>query len=134
MKYILLMTGTKAGVEHYRTWAPKDIDTHMAGLGGLVLDLHQSGELVAEQGLTGPDEAMVVCGLKNGMPITDGIFPESKEFLLGYWIVDLVGPRPGRDTNKHAHRSAEIGVPPSQLVITGSTTQPARTICRTTRE
>jgi hypothetical protein len=92
MKYILLMTGTKAGVEHYRTWAPKDIDTHMAGLGSLVLDLHQSGELVAEQGLTGPDEAMVVCGLKNGMPVTDGIFPESKEFLLGYWIVDVATP------------------------------------------
>jgi hypothetical protein len=23
------------------------------------------------------------------MPVTDGIFPESKEFLLGYWIVDV---------------------------------------------
>jgi hypothetical protein len=26
------------------------------------------------------------------MPITDGIFPESKEFLLGYWIVDAATP------------------------------------------
>ena len=28
-------------------------------------------------------------GEKNGVPVTDGIFPESKEFLLGYWIVDV---------------------------------------------
>ena len=25
----------------------------------------------------------------NGEPITDGVFPETKEFLLGYWIVDV---------------------------------------------
>ena len=26
---------------------------------------------------------------KNGAPITDGVFPESKEFLAGYWIIDV---------------------------------------------
>jgi hypothetical protein len=92
MKYILLMAGTKAGVDIYRAWAKNDIDTHMAGLKSLAKDLRESGELVADQGLTGPEEAMVVCGQKNGMPVTDGIFPESKEFLLGYWIVDVATP------------------------------------------
>jgi hypothetical protein len=92
MKYILLMAGTKAGVDIYRAWAKNDIDTHMAGLKRLAKDLRESGELVADQGLTGPEEAMVVCGQKNGMPVTDGIFPESKEFLLGYWIVDVATP------------------------------------------
>ena len=29
MKYILLMTGTKAGVDTYRAWSKKDIDAHM---------------------------------------------------------------------------------------------------------
>ena len=28
-------------------------------------------------------------GEKNALLVTDGIFPESKEFLLGYWIVDV---------------------------------------------
>jgi hypothetical protein len=86
------MAGTKAGVDIYRAWAKNDIDTHMAGLKSLAKDLRESGELVADQGLTGPEEAMVVCGQKNGMPVTDGIFPESKEFLLGYWIVDVATP------------------------------------------
>jgi hypothetical protein len=34
----------------------------------------------------------MVRGQKDGMPVTDGIFPESKEFLLGYWIVDVRSP------------------------------------------
>jgi hypothetical protein len=28
----------------------------------------------------------------DGTPITDGVFPESKEFLAGYWIVDVETP------------------------------------------
>ena len=47
---------------------------------------------MATQGLAEPREAKVVRGEKNGMPVTDGIFPESKEFLLGYWIVDVASP------------------------------------------
>jgi len=42
--------------------------------------------------LIGPNEAKLVRGEKNGIPVTDGIFPESKEFLLGYWIVDVASP------------------------------------------
>jgi hypothetical protein len=89
MKYILLMSGAKAGVATYRTWSQKDIETHMAVLQGITNDLTGSGEFVATQGLAEPAEAKVVRGEKNGVPVTDGIFPESKEFLLGYWIVDV---------------------------------------------
>jgi hypothetical protein len=89
MKYILLMSGTKAGVEGYRAWPKQDIEAHMAVLHRINKDLTESGEFVATQGLAEPKEAKVVRGEKNGLPVTDGIFPESKEFLLGYWIVDV---------------------------------------------
>ena len=92
MKYILLMTGTKAGVETYRAWSKKDIDAHMTVLVSLNQELTKSGEFVATQGLAAPHEAKLVRGLKDGIPITDGVFPESKEFLLGYWIVDVATP------------------------------------------
>ena len=92
MKYILLMSGTKAGVDTYRAWSQEDIEAHMAVLGRMSKELTESGEFVATQGLAGPNEAKVVRGEKNGMPVTDGIFPESKEFLLGYWIVDVATP------------------------------------------
>ena len=89
MKYILLMSGTRAGVEGYHAWPKQDIEAHMAVLHGINKDLTESGEFVATQGLAEPKEAKVVRGEKNGVPVTDGIFPESKEFLLGYWIVDV---------------------------------------------
>jgi hypothetical protein len=92
MKYILLMSGTKAGVDGYRAWSKNDIETHMGVLQTLNRELTQSGEFVATQGLAAPHEAQVVRGMKDGMPITDGIFPEAKEFLLGYWIVDVAAP------------------------------------------
>lgn len=89
MKYILLMSGTKAGVDTYHAWSASDIETHMGSLSAIAKELTESGEFVATQGLAGPREAKVVRGEKNGLPVTDGIFPESKEFLLGYWIVDV---------------------------------------------
>jgi hypothetical protein len=92
MKYILLMSATAAGVEGYRTRPKQDIEAHMAILHRISKDLSESGEFVATQGLVGPKEAKVVRGEKNGVPVTDGIFPEAKEFLLGYWIVDVPNP------------------------------------------
>ena len=92
MKYILLMTGTKSGIETYRAWSKKDIDSHMAVLVSINRELTESGEFVATRGLGAPHEAKLVRGLKGGIPATDGIFPESKEFLLGYWIVDVATP------------------------------------------
>jgi hypothetical protein len=92
MKYILLMSGTKAGVETYSAWGKKDIDAHMAVLIAINRELTDSGEFVATQGLAAPHDAKLVVGLRDAMPITDGVFPESKEFLLGYWIVDVTTP------------------------------------------
>src|SRR5260370_35243386 len=94
MKYILLMSGTKAGVDTYRAWSQEDMEAHMAVLGRMSKELTESGEFVATQGLAGPDEAKVVRGEKNGMPVTDGIFPESKKVFLGYWTVHVANPEP----------------------------------------
>ncbi len=93
MKYILLMAGTKTGVDTYHAWSQEDIEAHMAVLRNIGKELRESGEFVATQGLAEPNEALVVRGEKNGLPITDGVFPESKEFLLGYWIVDVHSPQ-----------------------------------------
>jgi hypothetical protein len=55
-------------------------------------DLRKAGELVAAEGLSFPDQAKLVRAGKDGAPITDGVFPESKEFLAGFWIVDVETP------------------------------------------
>ena len=97
MKYILMMTGTQAGVGTYRAWSEQDRQAHMAILTQINQELRESGEFVATEGLAGPHQAKVVRGEKDGLPITDGIFPESKEFLLGYWIVDVQTPERAYD-------------------------------------
>ena len=56
-------------------------------------ELRDSGELVSAEGLSFPDQAKLVRAGKGGTPITDGVFPEAKEFLLGYWIVDVESPQ-----------------------------------------
>lgn len=89
MKYILMMTGSRAGVDAYRAWSPADVQTHFVHLRAINKDLTESGELVDSQPLTPPEQARVVRAGADGEPITDGVFPESKEFLLGYWIVDV---------------------------------------------
>jgi len=99
MKYILMMTGTKAGVDTYRAWSQSDVQAHFAHLARLNRELTESGELVANEPLAAPEQAKVVRAGKDGVPITDGVFPEAKEFLLGYWIVDV-------DTAERAHEIA----------------------------
>ena len=92
MKYILLMTGAKPDVNAYRAWSEKDIQAHFAFLTRFNKELTESGEFVATAPLGPPDQAKVVRAGKGGAPVTDGVFPESKEFLLGYWIVDVAAP------------------------------------------
>ncbi|MGA9978048.1 MAG: YciI family protein [Candidatus Sulfotelmatobacter sp.] len=88
MKYILMMNTMKAG-HGVPGWAQNDLRAHVAYMIALNKDLRESGEFVAAEGLSFPDQAKLVRAGKDGVPITDGIFPESKEFLAGYWIVDV---------------------------------------------
>lgn len=117
MKYILLMSGTKAGVGGYRAWSKSDIDAHMAVLHRINKELTESGEFVATQGLAGPEEAKVVRGGANGIPATDGIFPESKEFLLGYWIVDVQTPERAYEIAARISSAAGPGGIPTNMPI-----------------
>ena len=91
MKYILMMNTMKAGCG-VPDWPRQDLQAHIAFMMKLAKDLRESGELVAAEGLSFPDQAKLVRAGKNGEPITDGIFPESKEFLAGFWIVEVANP------------------------------------------
>jgi hypothetical protein len=90
MKYILMMSGANAsGCDPIFTWPQNDIKAHIGFMMNFTKALGASGELVSAEGLAMPAEAKLVRAGKDGEPITDGVFPESKEFLAGYWIVDV---------------------------------------------
>jgi hypothetical protein len=93
MKYILMMNTMKAGIEAFAAWPKKDIQAHIAFMIDFDKRLRASRELVSAEGLAFPDQAKLVRAGKDGEPITDGVFPESKEFLAGYWIVDVETPQ-----------------------------------------
>ena len=92
MKYILMMGGTKAGWESMGTWPKQDIEAHIGFMIGFSKELGESGVLVSAEGLATPDQAKVVRASKDGAPVTDGVFPEAKEFLAGYWIIEVESP------------------------------------------
>lgn len=92
MKYMLMMNTMKAGSQGFDCWSPQEIQAHIAFMIGLNKDLAAAGVLAGAEGLAFPDEAKVVRAGEKGEPITDGVFPESKEFLAGFWIVEVEKP------------------------------------------
>jgi hypothetical protein len=71
-------------------WSQDDFKAHMAFMKRFNTELREAGQLVGAEGLAAPDEARVVRAGKGGEPhVTDGPFAEAKEFLAGYWIVDV---------------------------------------------
>jgi hypothetical protein len=71
-------------------WTPGAIQAHIDFQVMLNKELTARGELVDAQGLSGPELAKFVVSDGVDAPVvTDGPFPESKELLAGYRIVDV---------------------------------------------
>ena len=92
MKYMLMMNTPGGGPSQIASWPEKDLKAHIGFMMNFNKKLRSAGELVAAEGLSGPDQAKLVRAGAGGEPITDGVFPETKEFLAGYWIVDVESP------------------------------------------
>ena len=74
-------------------WAPEDVKAHIDFQQAMNAELLERGELVDAQGLAGPEQAKFVVSDGAGAPVvTDGPFPESKELLAGYRMVDVDTP------------------------------------------
>ncbi len=92
MKYVLIMEFTQA---HWKagntsTWSPEDVQANVDFLRQFHKQLTDSGEFVMTESLGELDGMKVVTAEADGPPtITDGPFPETKEFAAGFWIVDV---------------------------------------------
>ena len=89
MKFMLMMNTPGAGPYQIGRWPRQDIQAHIGFMRAFAEKLRAAGELVGAEGLAGPDQAKLVRAGEKGQPVTDGVFPETKEFLAGYWIVDV---------------------------------------------
>jgi len=89
MRFMLLQHYAPAencGVPIYE-WRPEDIEAHIAFQHALNAELQASGELLDAQGLS--DQAKTVTNTGAAAVVTDGPFPESKELLAGYRLVEV---------------------------------------------
>ncbi|HVK75057.1 MAG TPA: YciI family protein, partial [Kofleriaceae bacterium] len=92
MKFMLMMNTPTGGAYQIAQWPAADIQAHIAFMPRFAEKRTAAGELVAAEGLAGPEQAKLVRAGKDGAPVTDGVFPETKEFLAGYWIVQVDRP------------------------------------------
>jgi hypothetical protein len=109
VKYMLLMQFSleTADFPPIETWTAQEIQAHIAFMGETNAKLAAAGEFVQAEGLAMPDQAKIVRSGHNGEPVvTEGPFPETKEFLAGWWIVDCETPE------RALKIAAEISVAP----------------------
>lgn len=119
MKYMLLMNHQGSQAEYEMTsWPPEDFKAHIDFMINFAERLTGSGELVAAEGLSGPEDARVVRANPDGAPaVTDGPFPETKEWLAGYWIVDCESPERAYQIAAEASAAPGIGGAPLNMPI-----------------
>ena len=87
-----MMNTPRNGSYQIASWPAQDIKANIAFMIDFGKKLAAAGELVGAEGLAGPEQAKLIRAGGGGEPITDGVFPETKEFLAGYWIVDVDTP------------------------------------------
>lgn len=117
MKYMLMMNTMRMGSTGIASWPKKDIQAHISFMIGFAKSLAEAGELVAAEGLAGPEQARIVRANQDGKPEIDGVFPESKEFLAGFWIVDVEGPERAHEIAALASAAPGPGGAPLNMPI-----------------
>jgi len=96
VKFMMMMHAPRTGWQDagIGTWPTADIRAHIGFMVRINQELTASGELVDAQGLALPHDARIVrAAAGSGEPVvTDGPFAEAKEFLAGFWIIDVESP------------------------------------------
>lgn len=94
MKFMLMQAygGVPEGTKPMGEWTPEEIEAHIDFQHEINKELRERGELIDAQGLTGPELAKFVVSDGTEQVVTDGPFPESKELLAGYRLIDVDSP------------------------------------------
>jgi hypothetical protein len=120
VKYMLLMqfSSQTADFPSIDTWTPEEIQAHIGFMRDINSKLTAAGELVDAQGLAGPPQARIVRAGAGGTPVvTEGPFPETKEFLAGYWVVDCDTPERAVEIAAHVSTAPGPGGRPLNMPI-----------------
>lgn len=120
MKFMLLQDygGVPSEVPPMSEWKPEEVEAHITYQKDLNAELRGRGELVEAQALTAPELAKFVVSDGGSAPVvTDGPFPESKELLAGYRMVDVESPERALEIAALGSAAPGPGGVPIQQVI-----------------
>ena len=88
MKYLIMMTSSPD--EPAQPWTADDVRASWIHMRQMHEEMTEAGELIAAEKLAGPEATKIVTSDGIGAPvITDGVYPEAKELLAGFWMVDV---------------------------------------------
>lgn len=128
MKFMIQMN-VKQGPYQMKGWSPEDVTRMINYMHQMNKDLKAKGQFVAAEGLVAPDQARIVKANDDGSPsVTDGPFAESKEFIAGFWMVEVASadeayriaarasaqPGPGGRPLNMPIEVRQVGSPPPQ--------------------
>lgn len=86
MKFLLMLHNNPAALDALSDEGRKALED---GHAQFIKATQESGELVVTQALTDPSTSAVV-RVRNGLPaVTDGPYLETKEFLGGFYMIDV---------------------------------------------
>ena len=86
MKYVILMQVDPAVLESLTEVQGKQIQE---GHAAFIESTKQSGEFIGTQALAHPSQSKVIRARDGRPEVTDGPYVEAKEFMGGYYLVDV---------------------------------------------
>ena len=111
-KYMMSVYGPAEPTEHYGYASEEEMQQSMAETGAFNEKLRAEGYWVFADGLEPATVATVVDGQGAQPVLTDGPYPESKEHLGGFWIIEApdldVALRLATDGSEACHRRVEV--------------------------
>jgi hypothetical protein len=120
MKFILMMSfkaDQESNSQSILNWPKQDVQAHIQFMKDLNKKLKESGEFVSAEGLAWPNQAKLVRAGNNGQPVTDGVFAETKEFLIGYWMIDVSSAERAYEIAAQASAAPGLGGIPLNMPI-----------------
>ena len=118
MRFMMMMHAPRGtGIYAANNWSPEDFKAHIGFMHGFNKELTDAGEFVSAEGLAPPGAARLVRAGRDGAPATDEPFAESREFLVGFWIVDVVSVDRARALAAKASAAPGPGGVPLNMAI-----------------
>jgi hypothetical protein len=112
-----MMHGKKEAWDEYAKWPEEDLQRYTSFLQHFQSELKDSGIFVDTRELGWPQQAKLIRAAGEGEPVAEVVFSEEKEFLVGYWVIDVESPEEAYKVAARVSAAPGCGGRPANLPI-----------------